>query len=121
MPADLKDAKKDVYEAIRKGRLFIAHDKLCPARGFKFDYIADDGSDLIMGEEGKFQIGNLVVELPDDGEVNFIKNGKTAKNVQGREAVYRVTEKGVYRVEVYRRTFLFGLRPWIFSNPIYLR
>ena len=62
-----------------------------------------------------------MVELPDDGEVNFIKDGKTVKNVQGREAVFRVTEKGVYRVEVYRRTFLFGLRPWIFSNPIYLR
>ena len=34
---------------------------------------------------------------------------------------YRVTEKGVYRIEVYRRVFLFGIRPWIFSNPIFLR
>jgi hypothetical protein len=32
-----------------------------------------------------------------------------------------VKEKGVYRVEVFRRLAFFGWRPWIFTNPIYLR
>lgn len=121
MPKDFNEAKKEVYTAMKEGRLFIAHDKLCPAKGFKFDFISDDGSDSIMGEEGPFQPGDMVIELPYAGEIRLMKDGNLLKSSRGREATYRVTEKGVYRVEVYRHLFLFGWRPWIFSNPIYLR
>lgn len=118
---DFDHAKKDIYEAMREGRLFIANDKLCPARGSKFYFLSDDGSDLLMGEEDYFQPGNLVVELPNKGEVRLFKDGKQVDRSRGMEYVYRVTEKGVYRVEVYRQLPMFGWRPWIFTNPIYLR
>ncbi|MBW1763675.1 MAG: hypothetical protein JRJ23_02880, partial [Deltaproteobacteria bacterium] len=118
---DFEIAKQDIYEAMKEGRLFIAYDKLHPAQGFKFDFISDDGSDLVMGEEARFGAGNLVIELPKNGEIRLFKNGVLENKWQGMEAVYRVTERGVYRVEVYRRTLFFGWRPWIFSNPIYLR
>jgi hypothetical protein len=118
---DFEAAKKEVYGAMRVGRLFVAHDALCPARGFRFDFMSDDGSDLVMGEEGRFQKGEMVIELPSEGEIRLLKDGRPLKRWQGREAVYRVREKGVYRVEVYKRLFLFGWRPWIYSNPIYLR
>jgi hypothetical protein len=118
---DFNNAKGDIYEAMREGRLFIANDKLYPAMGFKFYFISDDGSDLLMGEEDHFQDGNLVVELPGNGEIRLIKDGIQVDRIRGMEAVYRVTERGVYRVEVYRRLHIFGWRPWIFTNPIYLR
>jgi hypothetical protein len=121
MPLDFKEAKEEVYEAIREGHLFIAHDGLCPAKGFRFDFVADDGSNLFMGEEGNFHEGNLVVELPYPGEIRLMKDGSPLQKWQGMEAAFRVTEKGIYRVEVYRRLSFFGWRPWIFSNPIYLR
>lgn len=121
LPKDLREAKKEVYGAMAEGRLFIAHDNLAPAKGFRFDFISDDGSDLYMGEEGDFNPGELVIELPREGEIRLLKDGKLVKKWRGMEAVYRVNEKGVYRVEVYRHLFLFGWRPWIFSNPIYLR
>lgn len=116
-----EEAKLEIYEAMKQGRLFIAHDALCPARGFKFDFLSDDGSDMFMGEEGRFHPGELVVESPHDGEIRLIRDGGLVKKWKGREAVFRVTEKGVYRVEVYRPLHVFGWRPWIFSNPIYLR
>lgn len=121
LPKDFREAKKEVYGAMMEGRLFIAHDDLTPAKGFKLDFISDDGSDLYMGEEGIFHPGDLVIELPREGEIRLVRDGKVVKKWRGMEAVYRVNEKGTYRVEVYRRLWLFGWRPWIFSNPIYLR
>lgn len=122
MPKDFREAKKEVYEAMREGRLFVAHDGLCPARGFRFDFNSEEGSDLYMGEEGSLgKGGEMVVELPREGEIRLIRDGKIYKRWRGREAFHKVTEKGVYRVEAYLRIPFFGWRPWIFSNPIYLR
>lgn len=119
---DFKVAKNDIYDAMKTGRLFIANDGLCPARGFKFCYLSDDGSDLLMGEEETFKNnGNLMVELPSKGEIRVIRDGKMVSSFRGMEAVYPVNQKGVYRVEVYKHVPLFGWRPWIFTNPIYLR
>jgi hypothetical protein len=118
---DFQAAKGDIYEAMREGRLFIANDRLYPARGFNFYFVSDDGSDILMGEEDHFQHGNLVVELPTKGEIRFIKDGLQVASIRGMQAVYRIEERGVYRVEVYRRLHVFGWRPWIFTNPIYLR
>jgi hypothetical protein len=121
LPKDFREAKAEVYGAMREGRLFIAHDNLHPARGFRFYFFSNDGSDLYMGEEGNFQPGQMVIELPSEGEIRLVKDGKLLQKWRGKEAVYQVSEKGVYRVEVYRHLFFFGWRPWIFSNPIYLR
>ena len=121
MPKQFEEAKKEVYTAMKEGRLFIAHDRLRPAMGFRFYFISDEGSDLIMGEESPFRPGQLVVELPEKGEIRLVKDGRTERVWQGSEAFYRVPEKGVYRIEVYRYLSVFGWRPWIFSNPIYLR
>ncbi len=118
---DFLAAKEDIFDAMKEGRLFIANDDIHPSRGFRFNYISEDGSDLNMGEEGAFYPGNLIVETPAKGEIRLIKDGKLIRRVRGTEAVFAVTEKGVYRVEVFRRLFLFGWRPWIFTNPIYLR
>lgn len=118
---DFGQAKQDIYEAMREGRLFIAHDALGSSKGFKYFFVSDDGSDLVMGEEDQFHSGNLVAELPCHGDIRLIKDGKEIAAKQGMEAVFPVDEKGVYRVEVYKHTRPFGWRPWIFTNPVYLR
>ncbi len=120
MPKTLDRAKREVYQALREGRLFIAHDGLAPARGFRFFFLSDDGSDLVMGEESPFQPGALVVELPAEADIRLIKDGHIEAAWQGKEAIYRVQERGVYRIEAYRK-FRFGRYPWIYTNPIYLR
>ena len=104
-----------------QGRLFIAHDNLAPARGFKFYYVSDEGDHLDMGDERSYRPGTLITDIPDEGEIRLIKNGTLERSWRGKKASYRLEQKGVYRVEVFRHVFLFGWRPWIFSNPIYLR
>ena len=121
MSKDFKEAKEEVYGAMREGRLFIAHEKICSARGFRFSFQPDAGSRLVMGEEAPFQAGDFVVSLPHAGEVRLLKDGNLEKKWRSREVAYRALDPGVYRVEVYRYVFPFGWRPWIFSNPIYLR
>ena len=118
---DVNGAKVQIYGAIREGRLFIAHENLAPARGFRVWFVPEDGTPLTLGEEGLFQPGTLEIETPKQGKIRLLRNGVLEKTWIGQKASYHVKEKGVYRVEVYRRLFLFGWRPWIFSNPIYLR
>jgi hypothetical protein len=118
---DFESAKKNIYDALRQGRLFIANDQLYPAKGFRFVFRSDDGSEIFMGEEDAFKKGSLVIKLPQEGEIRLINDGRLIAHWQGKEADYAVREKGVYRVEVFKRLFIFGWRPWIFSNPIYLR
>ncbi|MEJ2725490.1 MAG: PHP domain-containing protein [Deltaproteobacteria bacterium] len=121
MPEDFHEAKQEIFGAMRAGRLFIGHDNLCGTKGFRFYFLAEDGSDLYMGEEGIFQPGEFVVESPFEAEIRLIKNGSAVQRWRGTELVHKVTEKGVYRIEAYRRLFPFGWRPWVFTNPIYLR
>jgi hypothetical protein len=121
MSKDFEEAKEQVYGAMRKGRLFIAHEKIYPARGFRFSFHADSGSRLFMGEEAPFESGDFAVSLPRAGEIRLLKDGNPEKKWRSREVVYRALNRGVYRIEVYRYVFPFGWRPWIFSNPIYLR
>lgn len=119
---ELSSAREQVYEAMREGRLFVAHDGLADARGFRMDYVSSEGGQLFMGEQASFRGGGtLVAESPETGEIRLIRDGREIRSWRGREAVYPVVEKGVYRVEVFRKVFPFGWRPWIFSNPIYLR
>jgi hypothetical protein len=51
----------------------------------------------------------------------LFKNGILVARKTGSDFSFSVDVAGVYRVEVYRRVPFLGLRPWIFSNPIYLR
>ncbi len=121
LATEVKPAKKQIYGALKSGRLFVAHDGLRPARGFRFDFIADQGPRLTMGEEGRFQQGTLMIKTPRAGKIRLIKDGALTGQWLETEATYRVEGKGVYRVEVFCKVPLFGWRPWIFSNPIYLR
>jgi hypothetical protein len=53
--------------------------------------------------------------------IRIIKDGTLFKTGYGDELSLEITDRGVYRVEAFREIALFGWRPWIFSNPIYLR
>jgi hypothetical protein len=111
-----------VYNSLKEGNCFAAHDGLFPARGFRFCFIRDEGKGkLEMGQEGKFGPGVLSVKVPEEGLARIIRNGSLFEERYGSDLNARINEKGVYRVEVFRKTCIFGLRPWIFSNPLYLR
>ena len=119
---DLMTDKGIIYDSTRKGNCFIAHDGLSPARGFNFYFNREGNNEkLEMGQEGRFSPGELVVKLPRHGLMRIIKDGSLLKRGYGSGLTIRVDAGGVYRVEVLRKSRIFGWRPWIFSNPIYLR
>jgi hypothetical protein len=121
LSAEFEQAKRQVYEALREGRGFVAHDALTPARGFRCTYTSEAGETILPGQEAPFRPGAIRVIAPRDGRIRILRNGSQVERQRGTRAFYRVGEPGVYRVEVYRRVGLFGWRPWIFSNPVYLR
>ena len=106
-----------LYEAIVEGRSFVAYDYEHSARGFSFTAEAD-GKVYQMGQEVFPQQGSCVlsVSVPDAAKLTLKKDGLILEQAQAETLQTVVSEKGVYRVEVFRNG-----RPWIFSNPIFVR
>jgi hypothetical protein len=117
---DFSEAKTQVYDAMKEGRLYVAHDNLKRVKGFRFYFSAGDRVSAVMGQDIAFEKGTLFVESPFKGEIRILKNGKVVKKIKGQTAQLDADGPGVYRAEVYLRNLIFGWRPWIFSNPIYL-
>jgi hypothetical protein len=115
-----------LLNALGRGHTFISYDLFGDASGFRFN--AESGAERrIMGDEIALMPGGsarLSVSVPLSSRVVFFRNGQRLheeREMTQKELV--VNEKGVYRVEVYLdqlKDFL-GERPWIISNPIYVR
>ncbi len=120
-PEQPLEARRFICSALRHGNLFIANDRIAPSKGFRFYFEPEDGPRCLMGEEILFKPGKIHVQVPVEGEIRLFRNGVRITKVRGASLAERVETPGVYRVEVHRKTFFFGLRPWIFSNPVYLR
>ena len=122
LSGDVTNDKEIIYASLREGNCFIAHDGLHNAKGFGFSFHREENKErLEMGQKAKFYPGVLVIKLPGRGLIRILKDGSLFKTAHGSGLSINIHERGVYRVEVLRKTHIFGWRPWIFSNPIYLR
>ena len=118
-----------VYRAMRAGSFYNAFDGFAAADGFRFEVRLGDARAL-MGATVPFKPGQTaVVEVPSVGDsvVRLLRDGAVVHEVPG-DTLLRVAlpGPGVYRVEVDLRVDLFPIdgvayRPWIFSNPVYVR
>jgi len=105
-----------VMEALRAGRCFIGYDLLGPTDGFRFE-AATDRTLATMGDELLWREGlDLEVHAPQSAHIRILRDGQEVKIARGAHCLLRLDGPGVYRVELR----LDG-RPWIFSNPIYVR
>jgi hypothetical protein len=115
-----------LLKALRAGRSFFAFDLFGDSTGFRFT--AENGTDTrVMGDE---------IRLPDAGAVKltahtpvrcrtvFFRDGQVVGEVSdSARAEMSVERAGVYRVEVYLDQLgpLLEGKPWIVSNPIFVR
>ena len=112
---ELERDRRQVYDALREGRCYIAVDAIAPARGFAFE-----GDDLPMGAQGPAGRHTLRARTPSPARLRLLRDGEEIAATQGTALELEVEEAGVYRVEAYRRA-RGRERTWILSNPIYLR
>ena len=110
--------------ALASGHSYFAFDLFGDASGFLF--AADNSRDQkIMGDEIELLDGvRLIIATPVKSRILLFKDGQVIRDEDGAaRKEYAVTERGVYRVEVYLPQLgpLVQDKPWIVSNPIYVR
>jgi hypothetical protein len=108
-----------VYDALREGRCYISVDAIAPGRGFRF-WGESGGAHAMMGEEHPAGSWTLSAKLPGDARIVLLRNGQRIAEAEGSAIEHEVTEPGAYRIEAHR-DWRGRERPWIYSNPIYLR
>ncbi|HKR10711.1 MAG TPA: hypothetical protein VJT15_01545 [Pyrinomonadaceae bacterium] len=109
-----------LLEAIKAGHCFIGFDFLGDTSSFSFT-AESDGETRIQGDE--ITLGpntKLRIRIPVSGRVLLFRNGGQILDESGvTMKEISVTERGVYRVEIYLPQI--SEQPWIISNPIYVR
>lgn len=146
LTGDLTRDRRLVYDAIREGRAYMVYPLMAAAPGFRFTATEGDNQ-VLMGEKLKLQKqAKIVVEAPDHRRpvIRLLKDGEEIATEYGPRLEWTCQSPGIYRAEVYVRRSsgpLFDLRrglrlpsvsdllrsrtrdirPWIFSNPIYVR
>jgi hypothetical protein len=113
-----------LLDAVKAGHCFIGFDFLGDSAGFSFE--AENGGERkIQGDEISLKNGTrLRVQTPVASRIVLFKNGAVLADetaISAKEIA--LTERGVYRVEVYLPQLgnLVSTKPWIISNPIYVR
>ena len=78
------------------------------------------GAHAVMGEERPAGAWTLRASLPGGGTHHAHAKRRAIAEAEGAALEHEVTEPGAYRIEAHRH-WRKRERPWIYSNPIYLR
>lgn len=116
--------RENLLAAISSGHCYIAFDLFTDASGFNFT--AENNQGLkIMGDEIELLDGvRLQVQTPVTSRVKLFKDGQVIRDEdKAPRYEFPINERGVYRVELYLSQLgsLVQDKPWIISNPIYVR
>jgi hypothetical protein len=111
------EAIQSVCDAHKEGRCYVSFDLLADATGFNFFADSRDRT-YYMGDE-VFNIEKKIhfsVKSPHHATIKLLRNGRIYNESEGTSLEFSSAEKGVYRVEACMEG-----RPWVFTNPIYVR
>src|SRR5829696_2520563 len=113
-----------LLDAVRAGHCFIGFDFLGDSSGFSFE-AENDGELKIQGDEISLKSETrLRVQTPVPSRIVLFKNGAVFVDESGiTTKEVPITDRGVYRVEIYLPQLgnMVAQKPWIISNPIYVR
>lgn len=110
---DFAEARQQLYQALRRSRVFNSNIRWGNTRGFEFlartgSSVYTCGDSLPLTEE----IG-LQVQLPAKATLRLIHDGRVLAETYSNWLEYTVGRPGLYRVEAWK-----GKRGWIFANHI---
>jgi acetyl esterase/lipase len=108
-----------IRESLRAGRVYVAHDWLCDPTGFSF--VAGNNNGVYdMGDRAPMIARTrLVGTLPVPATIKIIHKGAVVADAADSKIDFTPTEPGAYRLEAWLPVDG-EMRPWIYSNPIYL-
>ncbi len=110
-----------LLEGLRRGRAYLAFDLLTPAPAFDFRLVDPQGRNWLMGDQVPRSDGlTLRVFAPHPGRITVIRDGRVISQIDAATAEIPVDRSGAYRAEV-ALSVQGQWRPWIYSNPIYVR
>jgi hypothetical protein len=110
-----------IRSALRAGRVYVSHDWICDPTGFQFALETKDRRTIPMGDEATFSpSGRLIAQFPLTCRIRLLKHGEVIAEKTGTRMEHEIQSPGAYRVEGWI-TLDGEDRPWIYSNPIYLR
>lgn len=116
--------RESLLEAIAHGHCYISFDIFGDAEGFSF-IVQKDSQQIVMGNEIVFSKGlRARVAAPLRCRFMLFRNGDVVEEKTGvPSAEFEIGEKGVYRIEAYLDSLPSPAagKPWIISNPIYVR
>lgn len=116
--------EENLLDALARGHAYVSFDILCDASGFRF-HATNDAEQKLMGEEIALSSGvRLEVETPVKSRIVIVRNGQVVSEANGAvRHEWMAKEAGVYRVVCYLPQLPAPLdaKPWIISNPIYVR
>ena len=107
--------------AIALGHCYVSFDLFSDASGFNFRV---SNSNKIMGDETALASQpRLLVNSPLPARIVLLRNGSVIDQKSGTTAEFSADAHGNYRVELYLDTLPAPLagKPWIISNPIFVR
>jgi len=109
-------SESSLREALKSGRAYVSHDWMCDPTGFDFE--TDGGR---MGDEIPWRPGmELRARFPVPAQVRLMCARDVIASAHGTQFTARIKGPGAYRIEAWLEV---GgeARPWIYSNPIYVR
>lgn len=116
MEKDFEKASELFYDAFDSGKMFISNYNIGNAAGFKYSvnnknghYIS--GEELFLDEETYIDIN-----LPEKGRVKIIVDGSQLLEQENEFIRHKIENPGVYRIEVFQED-----KPWIYSNPVWVK
>ncbi len=113
-------AAPEVRTSLAHGHAYVAHDWLCDPTGFLF---------VAENTVGTFDMGDTVpatgetrlrAAFPVPAKVKLIRDGSVVAEQEGSIFTHEVKQPGAYRIEAWLSAGGED-RPWLFSNPVYVR
>jgi len=116
--------RESLLAAIAAGHCYLSFDLFADPNGFEFTAQNQSGMKT-MGDEIALAGGaTLRVTLPIAGRLVLFRDGVSLRDESGvTTKEFAITEAGAYRVEVYLPQLPSPVtnKPWLISNPIYVR
>ena len=105
-----------IIQALVNGRCFVDYLPNGDATGFSFVARGADGRTALMGGEVPAGAWAFEVSSPIPADISLLHDGEPLAEASGTELQADAADAGVYRVQA-----AIDGKPWVFTNPIYLR